>query len=121
MMASKTILSSTVNSSRRSFLTLAGQSAGASGYSTRAWSIHRANTAIAGAGALNVRGLPALTLNVSALAGRRPLIASRMYSTELDIDDYHELSDEALEYITDQYEELAEKIPEVDADLSVCI
>lgn len=42
-----------------------------------------------------------------------------MYSTEIDMDQYHEVSDEALDYITDQYEELAEKIPEVDADLSV--
>lgn len=109
MMASKTILSSALNVSRRSVLTLAGQSVGALGHATRPQAMYDTNYVCT----TSARSL------APASARRSPMTAFRMYSTEIDMDQYHEVSDEALDYITDQYEELAEKIPEVDADLSV--
>jgi hypothetical protein len=49
----------------------------------------------------------------------------RLYSSDpnpsLSIDEYHRLSDHALEYIVESFEELAEDFPEVDIDLAVCV
>lgn len=42
----------------------------------------------------------------------------RHYSESLDISEYHQLSDEALEHMLDQYELLAEDVAEIDVELA---
>jgi hypothetical protein len=46
---------------------------------------------------------------------------ARYYSEELSMAKFHQLSDEALEHLLDEYESLTEDIPEIDVELAVCI
>uniref|UniRef100_A0A060T4R1 ferroxidase n=1 Tax=Blastobotrys adeninivorans TaxID=409370 RepID=A0A060T4R1_BLAAD len=64
----------------------------------------------------NANGLRAVEMR--SLAAQINSGSVRHYSESLDISEYHQLSDEALEHMLDQYELLAEDVAEIDVELA---